>query len=473
MFDFCKKNTPRYLTSWILSLVVLFILLPFHQTANADTSYKDQHVLHSASEFDYPPLAIVHPDGTAGGFSVDLLKAAAGAAGMSVTFKVGPWNEIKQELANRVLDVLPLVSYSKERDKLYDFSTPYLKLQGTIFVREDNQDIRSLFDLKDKEVLVMRGDTAEEYVVKEKLTDSIIQTSSYEKAFKLLASGKHDAVVVQQIVGLQIIKKLGITNIIPAEQKQISSLRPGDLELEGFEQKFCFAVPEGNQQLLALLNEGLAIITLDGTYNTLYEKWFSPLLPKPQVPISHTIKQIVSIIVPLLLLFTLLGLWYLNCLVAKRTRYLELEIDKRKLTEAALEETNTKFAKAQELGKVGNWEYDVKTHEIKGSPKAKKIFGLNVDSGSFATESIKSCIPEAAHVRHAMADLIRNNIPYSLEFDIVTKDSGEHRTIASLAEVERDESGNALRVLGIIQDITERRKMEDALRESEDMHRDL
>lgn len=473
MIDFCKKNIPFYLTSDMLLLIILFILLPFHQTASADNSYIDQHVLHSASELDYPPFAIVHPDGMAGGFSVDLLKAAAHAAGMSVTFKVGPWNELKQELADKVLDVLPLVSYSKERDNLYDFSTPYLKLNGTVFVRKDNKDIRHLSDLKGKEVLVMQGDTAEEYVLREKLTDSIIQTPSYERAFKLLASGKHDAVVIQQIVGLQIIKKLGITNVIAVEQKQISSLIPGDLKLEGFEQKFCFAVPEGNQQLLSLLNEGLAIISLNGTYNTLYEKWFSPILPKPQIPISQIILQIISIIVPLLLLFTLLGLWYLKCLVAKRTRYLELEIEKRKLTEAALEEANTKFTKAQELGKVGNWEYNVITHEISGSQEAKKIFGFNFNTDSFTTESIKSCIPDAGHIRQAMANLIRKNTPYSLEFDIITKDNSEHRTITSLAEVERDESGNALRIHGIIQDITERKKMEDALRESEDMHRAL
>lgn len=473
MYDFCKKNTPLYLTSGMLYLVLFFILLPLHQTASADNSYLYQHVLHSASELDYPPFAIVNPDGTAGGFSVDLLKAAAKAAGLSVAFKVGPWNEIKQELADRVLDVLPLVSYSKERDELYDFTTPYLKLNGTVFVRKNNQDIRRLSDLKGKEVLVMQGDTAEEYVLREKLTDSTIQTSSYEKAFKLLSSGKHDAVVVQQIVGLQIIKKLGITNVFPVEQKQISSLIPGNLKLEGFEQKFCFAVPEGNQQLLSRLNEGLAIISLNGTYNTLYEKWFSPILPKPQVPITQTIKQILSIIVPLLLLFTLLGLWYLNCLVTKRTKYLEIEIEKRKLTEAALEEANTKFIKAQELGKVGNWEYNVITHEISGSPEAKKIFGFDVDFDSFTTESLKSCIPAAEYIRQAMANLIRKNIPYNLEFDIITKDNSEHRTITSLAEVERDESGKALRVLGIIQDITERKKMEDALRESEDMHRAL
>ena len=63
------------------------------------------------------------------------------------------------------------------------------------------------------------------------------------------------------IVGLQLIKKLNITNVVPVEQKHILSLKPIAVKLEGFDQKFCFAVPEGNKQLLAQLNEGLAIIS--------------------------------------------------------------------------------------------------------------------------------------------------------------------------------------------------------------------
>jgi PAS domain S-box-containing protein len=148
-------------------------------------------------------------------------------------------------------------------------------------------------------------------------------------------------------------------------------------------------------------------------------------------------------------------------MVTRRTRYLELEIEKRKSIEGELEEANTNFAKAQELGKVGNWEYNVRTYETSGSPEAKKIFGFDVDSVSFTTESIKSCIPDAERVHQAMVNLIEKNIPYNLEFDIITRDRGERRTITSLAEVDRDESGNALRVLGIIQDITAHRMAEN------------
>jgi len=109
------------------------------------------------------------------------------------------------------------------------------------------------------------------------------------------------------------------------------------LKLEGFEQKFCFAVPEGNIQLLAQLNEGLAIISLNGTYNLLYEKWFAPIFPKPQVAFSDLLKQLLFIIVPLLLFLMIFGVWYLRRLVTKRTYYLQLEIQQRKQVEKELQ----------------------------------------------------------------------------------------------------------------------------------------
>ncbi len=361
-----KTILKQCCASYILLLTISLVAIPSYLMARTDSLPENQRVLKSASELDYPPFAIVQPDGTAGGFSVDLLKAATQAVGLSVDFKVSPWNVLKQELAEEKLDVLPLVSYSEERDKLYDFTSPYLRLNGTIFVKKGNTAIRNISDLQGKEVLVMQGDTAHEYALREKLSDTIIATVSYEDAFRLLASGEHDAIVVQQIVGLQIIKKLDLSNVVPVERKTVSSIKPMALKLEGFEQKFCFAIPKGHHHLLSLLNEGLAIISLNGTYNTLYEKWFAPILPKPHVPLNALIYQFLTILIPLLLFLTLFGLWYLKRQVARRTHHLQLEILQRQLMETELENSNTRYAKAQELGKVGNWEYNVASKRILG-----------------------------------------------------------------------------------------------------------
>ena len=87
-------------------------------------------ILKSASELDYPPFALVQPDGTADGFSVDLLKNVVRKVGLKVDIKVAPWHEIKQNLIDGKLDVLPLVSYSSERDKIFDFTVPYVRMHG-------------------------------------------------------------------------------------------------------------------------------------------------------------------------------------------------------------------------------------------------------------------------------------------------------------------------------------------------------
>jgi two-component system, sensor histidine kinase len=176
--------------SRLVAIIACVLSLFFSSLAVADLPEPEHRVLRSASELDYPPFALVRPDGSADGFSVDLLKAVVRAAGMQVEFKVGPWQKIKQKLIDRQLDVLPLVSYSAKRDAVIDFTAPYLRMHGTIFVRAGNTDIKSKEDLKDKEVIVMRGDTAHEYAVKEHLTDHLILTDSFEQAMEMLSEAE-------------------------------------------------------------------------------------------------------------------------------------------------------------------------------------------------------------------------------------------------------------------------------------------
>ena len=326
-------------------LVVIAAILAFiPSTVKADHQSKSTHrKLKSASELDYPPFALVRPDGSACGFSVDLLKAVTQAVGLEVNFSVGPWHEIKQKLEESHLDVLPLVSYSQEREKMFDFTVPYLRMHGTIFVRKGEKSIHGKADLKDKEVLVMRGDTAHEYAVRENLSNKLVLTDSFEEAMKLLSEGKHDAVVVQQLVGLQLIKKIGISNVVNVNAVQETSLRPFDKPLSGFEQKFCFAVQEGDKELLALLNEGLAIVSANGTYKELYHKWFSPILPQPPIPFTLILKYLLFILGPILFFMVIFWLWYLKREVGKKTQSLRNEIRERKRAEEALMESEEHY----------------------------------------------------------------------------------------------------------------------------------
>jgi ABC-type amino acid transport substrate-binding protein len=240
-------NSRRWVTGWLLSAASLL---------------RAADVVRSAAEPDYPPLSIVNSDGQAGGFTVDLLRAALKETGREVTFKVGPWAEIKQELADGKLEVLPLVGRTPEREALFDFTIPYLTLHGALFVRQDTTDIQTLDDLKGKRVAVMKGDNAEEYVRRVRLSEHIITTGSFEEAFQMLSAGRADAVIAQKLMGVTLLKHLGVANVRVVGKPN-----------EEFKQDFCFAVRKGNGKLLAVLNEGLAIATARGISRQLEQQW--------------------------------------------------------------------------------------------------------------------------------------------------------------------------------------------------------
>ncbi len=327
----------------LFMLVALFVVMSPNDARARDNNHQHALVLESASELDYPPFALVLEDGTADGFAVELLRATLRAVGLKVHFEVGPWHEIKKRLINGELDVLPLVSFSPERDHALDFSAPYLRLHGGVFVREGETSIRSEADLRGREVITMRGDNAHEYALKNKITDQLILTDSYAEALQLLSSGQHDAVLMPQLVGLQLIEKLHIDNIVSIHSFQETDFKPDAEPLSGYEQKFCFAVQEGDKELLSHLNEGLAIVIANGTYNALYNQWFGPLLPRPQVSHTRILKYLALILFPTLLLAAVIGIWFLKKQVAAKTRHLKDEIQEREQVEKTLQKSEHKF----------------------------------------------------------------------------------------------------------------------------------
>lgn len=230
----------------------------------ADTGSRQP--IRSGAEIDYPPFSFVDKQGEANGFSVELMRAALAVMGRDVTFRAGPWAEVRGWLERAEVDALPLVGRTPEREALFDFTVPYMSLHGAIVVRNHETGIRDLGDLRGRKVAVMKGDNAEEFLRREDRGIEIHSTSTFEIALHELFEGRYDAVVIQRLVALRLIQKTGLTD-----------LRVIDRPIEGFKQDFCFAVHEGDRETLALLNEGLAIVVADGTYRHLHSKWFAAM----------------------------------------------------------------------------------------------------------------------------------------------------------------------------------------------------
>ncbi len=149
------------------------------------------------------------------------------------------------------------------------------------------------------------------------------------------------------------------------------------------------------------------------------------------------------------------------------------DITKRKRAEEALRKSRMDLAKAQRIAHVGNWNWDVQGKTLAWSDEIFRIFG--VDRGfELSFENITSIIHPDDRGRNQafVGQLFKNTEPAEIDFRAIRPD-GRLVHIHQTAEVQCDEQGKPKCIFGIMQDVTEQKQAEEALRESEEKFRSL
>jgi PAS domain S-box-containing protein len=132
-------------------------------------------------------------------------------------------------------------------------------------------------------------------------------------------------------------------------------------------------------------------------------------------------------------------------------------------SEHTLRLSEGRLTMAQEIGHTGGWEYYIDAKIMWASAEGARIFGLPGVAGEIPMEDIERCIPEHDRVHQALVDLIGGNAEYNLEYAINPADGSLRKMIHSVARVEKDRTGRPVKVMGVIQDITERKRAEDTI----------
>lgn len=303
-----------------------------------------------AGDDNYPPYEFLDANGNPTGFNVELTKAIAEVMGMDVKIRLGPWGDMRKALNNGEVDVLQGMAFAEDRTREVDFSPPHAIVYQSIWTRK-GEEIRSLRELRGKEVIVMRQSVMHDFLLKNNLDAAYVLTDSLADALRLLSSGRHDAALVAKLPGQYLVKELGLTNIIPQARPLLA-------------QKYGYAVKKGNTELLDRFSEGLAILKRNGQFQAIQQKWLGVLEP-PRVPWGRIVRYGAMVVVPLLLILGVTVVWSrtLQKRVNQRTEELAREVTEK---ERALEELRLhqdKLVQADKLASLGTLLSGV-AHEI-------------------------------------------------------------------------------------------------------------
>ena len=138
-------------------------------------------------------------------------------------------------------------------------------------------------------------------------------------------------------------------------------------------------------------------------------------------------------------------------------------IEQRMKSDEELRQSEARLSRAELASSSGNWELHLDTQTIFTSAGAINIYGLNAKQYHFSDIKMAALPEYRALLDAAMNDLIQQDKPYDVEFRIHAMDSGELRDVHSVAFYEKE---NRI-VFGVIQDVTERRRIRKALEQEE------
>ncbi len=429
-------------------LIVLFAILTYSlvvPAAEAQTRELagNRTTLRAVIPDDVPPTYFRDPKThKAAGFAVDVMNEIAGRAGLSVVYTFEEdWPAIIAAVRSGRADIAPVLGMSEERTQILAFTTPVETVPVSLFVRSDNTTISGL--KSGIAVGVMRGSAAYDAIKKQYSSDIALKNYEHfsEGLFDLLA-GQIDVFCCPATTLRLLARGAGVEDKIKTVGAPLMELKRG------------MAMRKDDVDLFAKLNAVTEAFVGSPEYQKIYSKWYGR--KRPYFTLS---KQNVQTIIVIALIIIAMASWRHRSMLGMNRRLLQ--------SEAALKE-------AQNIARIGRWELDLLNNSLRWSDTIFDIFEIDQTQFGATYEAFLETIhpDDRETVNKAYTESLKNKQPYDVTHRLLMKD-GRVKWLSEVCRTDYNPQGQAIRSVGIVQDITEQKQVEDALRESEKRYRQL
>ena len=139
-------------------------------------------------------------------------------------------------------------------------------------------------------------------------------------------------------------------------------------------------------------------------------------------------------------------------------------------SEASLRESESRLSQSQHIAHLGGWEWDINSGKLYWSDETYRIFGLEPQEIEESYEKFIEYIhpDDRELVQESIRKAVEENVPYNIDHRIALAD-GRERFVNEEGRVLFNESGQAVRMSGTVRDITEHKKVEEQLFQSQKM----
>ncbi|MBT2664665.1 transporter substrate-binding domain-containing protein [Bacillus sp. ISL-4] len=250
------------LLSMFLILTIFISACGTNEEKNAGEKKEPEKVYKVGVDTTYPPFEFKEGNEYKG-IDIELINAIAKDQDFKIKLSSMDFGGIIPAMQANQLDVaIAGMSITEERKKVVDFSTPYFDAGLSIVVKKDNTSTKTVKDLKGKTIAVKKGTTGAKYAQDNatKLGIKVVQFNDSPAMFQEVANGNADALIEDYpVISYAIAQKdLGL--------KIVGDRLNGD--------QYGIAVLKGqNEDLLKKINDGLANLKKDGTYDEIIKTY--------------------------------------------------------------------------------------------------------------------------------------------------------------------------------------------------------
>ncbi len=441
-----------------LALVCLLTVAPKPLMAHTDAivelseherAWIAEHLeIRVANETDWPPFDFVGKQQQAMGFSIDYFQLVAGKVGLNVEWINGySWQELLEIGRARQIDAFPAIIRNEEREQFLSFSAAYVENVVGYFMRSNASSVRieQVEQLAKYRLALVRGFDNQRRILQILPEIDHIEVGSVLEGLKAVMTGEVDLLIADTAVGNYLIKKHLLRGVQVAGGVKLPEL---------FETaKIRIAARNDQPELIEILMKGMAAVS-EQEMQALRSQW----LELPKQPLLTKERLITLIVTTVVLVFLLAATW----IWALRTQRARLMREMREQTRV-LNESESRLALALQGGGMAAWDVDLRSGAMVLSKGWWQMIGVNRDDVAPTRETWLGCIdPQDLSEVLKIESACRQGQTSRCEVEYrVRGDDGKRRWHQAIAAgVDQSANGMSTRMVGVIQDITERKRLE-------------